>query len=328
MACQDYPYAGLILPDARDLDPGPYLAAAEIALARHDPVPDGRPHRPDAGNFVPGHAFGVTVLPEEQSDFGPRVLIEVTAADGGPPDDDETASAILSDTVLLALEKSSADILEWYAPDMLIDRADFLRLRACVAPRRGDTAAPDTPDTSRFQDTDAVAHSLMACEEIAAGLRRSLYPDDTPEPVRPKAKAPRRARPRLRLPRKDRRSPAADNPVPAGEPDAAFAPLSATEQPEMATAGNDGLPPLSDPLARYSARLAQNAPQRRLLSAGWLMTGVLGIVAAPVAASVAVVSLFRGMDLRLVSQSLAVTGLFVVLYNTDRLEQVMQRFLN
>lgn len=131
----DYPYAGLILPDVRDLPATPYLESAGRVLARLDPRPDAEaPTRLD-GQSVMGRCLGIMVTPEEHSDYGPRVLLEVVTVDGSSPDESD-AARLLSEAVREALEHSSADILEWYSPDVLIDRDDFIRLRNFVSPRQ------------------------------------------------------------------------------------------------------------------------------------------------------------------------------------------------
>lgn len=245
----EHPYAGLILPDASDLDPAPYLKAATISLARQEA--GSRPCIDSGKSAVIGRDFGIVVTPQEDSDYGPRVLIEVIAADGGPPED-EMAARILSDTVLLALKTSEADILEWYAPDVLIDREDFIRLQSYVSPRR----APSAPDPAE----DA---------ELPDSLRAMLAPDPAP----------------------------------------------AEDQDRPAT---------TDRLAQYRIRVEQTDPQdRRITSARWLKTGAMGLLSAPLAPVRFVVGLYRGMDIRLVSRALAVTMLFVALYNTDRLQTVL-----
>lgn len=308
MACQEYPYAGLILPDASDMDPAPYLDAAQRALARHDPVPGGVPHRSAHGNRVLGEKFGVIVVPEEDSDYGPRMLIEVVTAEGELPEDEETAAAILSDTALASLEFSSADILEWYAPDVLITRQDFIRLRAYTSTSRNGSEAQAQPEPdSEMSDADElqlIRRALQDCEEIAQALRDGPAPAKTAEPQPPAASEP------------VMRAPGADNPAPRAprfeDPETlcmepAF---PETDAPEI---------PAARPLPERDT-----PEERRLRSAGWLMIGALGVFSAPVAAFVYIISLFRGLQFRLVSQSLAVTALFAVLYNTDRLQQMLR----
>ncbi|ETA53810.1 hypothetical protein [Ponticoccus alexandrii] len=247
----EHPYAGLILPDASDLDPVPYLKAAARCLARHEA--GSRPRIDSGKSEVIGRDFGIVVTPQEDSDYGPRVLIEVIATNGSPPED-EMAARILSDTVLLALKTSEADILEWYAPDVLIDREDFIRLRSYVSPRRA-RSAPEPAEDAGLPDS----------------LRAMLAPDPVPadDQVRPAA---------------------------------------------------------TDRLAQYRIRMEQTEPQdRRLMSARWLPTGAVGVLSAPLAVFRFFVDLYRGMDIRLVSQALAVTALFVALYNTDRLQTVLHQ---
>ena len=168
MSFAEYPYAGLILPDSHDLSPSPYLDTATRVLARLDPVPGGAPHRSAHGHKVMGQRFGVVVVPDENSDYGPKVVIEVITTDGSRPDD-EQAARILSDVVLAALDHSSADILEWYSPDVLLDREDFIRLRSYVSPRR------------LVEVDEEVEDHLFENENITHNLQESLY--GVPEPL-------------------------------------------------------------------------------------------------------------------------------------------------
>jgi hypothetical protein len=157
----DYPYAGLILPDARDLSPVPYLNSAAEVLADLDPRRDKHSTTLHKDGRVWGATLGIIVISEDQSVYGPRVTLEVVTIDGSPPDDQEAAQ-LLSATVRRALEHSSADILEWYAPDVLIDRDDFLRLRGLVSPR--DIA------------------TLSADADSAQGICGTLYPEEQSQP--------------------------------------------------------------------------------------------------------------------------------------------------
>lgn len=257
MITVEYPYAGLVLPDASDLDPGPYLDAAATILARFEP--DHPPRVLPRSNQVLGESLGILVVPEEDSDYGPRMVIEITGPDGGMPDD-EIAAQVLSDTVLLALETSQADILEWYSPDVLIDRDDFIRLRNYVSPRRAS-------------QEEAQTEEAFSEETLTQSLRAMLTPE-----------------------------------------------TGAVAEPRPAS---------TDRLSRYRIPLEQEEPQSRpIKSAGWLMTGAVGVFAAPLALFLFLVSLYRGMDFRLVSQAVAVTALFVVLYNTDRLQMVLHQFVH
>ena len=166
-----FPYAGLILPDATGLDPVPFLQVAEQVLHRLDPVDGGSPNVSRAQGSVMGGSFGLHVCPEEDSEFGPRVVLEVTTRDGEVPTD-ETAAKILSDTVLASLDFSDADIIEWYAPDTLIDRDDFIRLRSYVSPRRADVA-----NAVLFPDEEAAEQSAELKTEdqhLAMDLRHVL----------------------------------------------------------------------------------------------------------------------------------------------------------
>ncbi|WP_417209891.1 hypothetical protein [Antarctobacter sp.] len=160
----DYPYAGLILPDAQDLSPDPYLDSAARVLVRLDPCDTPEAETRRNGSRVFGRHLGISVIPEEQSDYGPRVVLEVVTADGSPPDETD-AARLLSDTVRDALEHSSADILEWYSPEVLIDREDFIRLRKFVSPRR-------------IGQIDAnIEDALFESAEAAQGIFGALYPN-------------------------------------------------------------------------------------------------------------------------------------------------------
>ncbi len=136
MYATEHPYAGLILPDAQDLDPRPYLNAARRVLAKLDPHPNGGSRLSESADTVRGGFFGLRVTPQENSDYGPRMVLEVVTSEGTPTED-EAAAQILSDTVLSALKDSPADIIEWYSPDVLLDAEDFVRLRSYVSPKRG-----------------------------------------------------------------------------------------------------------------------------------------------------------------------------------------------
>ncbi|SNS77277.1 hypothetical protein [Antarctobacter heliothermus] len=160
----DYPYAGLILPDAQDLSPAPYLDSAARVLARLFPQDDRNVPTHCDGARVFGDHIGISVIPEEQSDYGPRVRLEVVTADGRPPDETD-AARLLSDTVYDALDHSSADILEWYSPEVLIDREDFIRLRKLVSPRRIG------------QIDSTVEDALFESANAAQGICGALYPD-------------------------------------------------------------------------------------------------------------------------------------------------------
>ncbi|MGP6088778.1 hypothetical protein [Antarctobacter jejuensis] len=179
----DYPYAGLILPDVQDLDPAPYLTTAAEVLARLDPR--AKPDSPtvETGGCVMGQTLGIAVIPDEESDFGPRVVLEVVTVDGMAADEDD-AARLLSETVAAALNHSSADILEWYAPDVLLDREDFLRLRALVSPRRFNQMSS--------ADEDALFESAEAAQNICD----ALYPEPVQPEIPAKLQEPLEAKPK------------------------------------------------------------------------------------------------------------------------------------
>ncbi|MEQ5868480.1 hypothetical protein J4E08_01065 [Sagittula sp. NFXS13] len=257
----EYPYAGLILPDATDLDPVPYLDTAAKVLDQLDAVPGAAVHRLAHGNRAFGRRFGIIVTPEEDSDYGPRVLIEIITRNGAIPED-ERAANILSDVVLACLAHCDADIIEWYSPDVLLDRDDFIRLRSYVSPRR-------------LQELDEdMADDLFDSEQMAAKMLESLY----------------------------------------GAPK----PLSVDERPKM-----------TDRLAHYRINLLAREPlDRRRSVTGHLVTGIIGVIYFTLAAFIYIVSFGRDMDLRLVSQALAITALFTALYNADRLGGVLNQIIH
>ncbi len=263
------PYAGLILPDTTGLDPAPFLNVAQQVLQRLDPVDGDLPRVMQKQAAVMGGRFCLHVVPEEGSDFGPRVLLEVTMHDGTAPTD-ETTAKILSDTVLESLDFSEADIIEWYAPDTLLDRDDFVRLRSYVSPRRAEAS-----DVNGFCD-ELFAHH----EDDAAAEEQALSMD-------------------LR------------NALTAAD-------------------GGDGTgQSVTQRITSIPERVKAQEPEEfRLSLAGWLMTGVLALVSFPVAAAVFIIGIMRGMNLRLATQALSVTMLFVVLANTDSVSRMVYQILH
>jgi hypothetical protein len=70
------------------------------------------------------------------------------------------------------------------------------------------------------------------------------------------------------------------------------------------------------------------SPQKsRITAAGWLLSAVTAIIFLPMGIAMFLVGLYRGMDFRLVTQVMVVTGLFALLYNTDRLNSVLRQLL-
>lgn len=277
MNATEYPYAGLILPDARDLDPRPYLQAARRVLARLDPHPKGGSRVSETADMVRGGVFGLRVTPQEYSDYGPRMMLEVVTKDGTPTED-EAAAQILSDTVLFALKISSADIIEWYSPDVLLDAEDFIRLRSYVSPKRARiTPGAETQKTVRLGATDLVDRPAPLMLEDAI---------DTPTPAK-----------------RDTLSALYD--MPSEELDTELVAADAVSAPTQ----------------------AESRQESRITAAGWLLSGVTAIIFLPVGIAMFLVGIYRGMDFRLVTQVMVVTGLFVLLYNTDRMHSVLRQFL-
>lgn len=277
MNATEYPYAGLILPDARDLDPRPYLQAARRVLARLDPHPKGGSRLSETANMVSGGVFGLRVTAQEYSDYGPRMVLEVVTKDGTPTED-EAAAQILSDTVLFALKISSADIIEWYSPGVLLDAEDFIRLRSYVSPKRAATSlGTDRLQTVQLGATDRVDQAAPFMLE-----------DALPCPTSPKS---------------DTLSALYD--MPADDLD---------------------MPPAAADTAPAPTQTA--SPQKsRITAAGWLLSAVTAIIFLPMGIAMFLVGLYRGMDFRLVTQVMVVTGLFALLYNTDRLNSVLRQLL-
>jgi len=65
----------------------------------------------------------------------------------------------------------------------------------------------------------------------------------------------------------------------------------------------------------------------RMGAAGWLMTGALAAVSAPVAIGLACFAAFRGMEFRLATQVVSITVLFVTLSNTEILSRFLRTIL-
>ncbi|WP_136442299.1 hypothetical protein [Pacificoceanicola onchidii] len=163
MSLNEYPYAGLILPDERGLSVAPYLDTCQQVLARLDPRPVGVPKRSAKRQAVLGNHYGLRVRAEPQGAYGPRILIDVLTRDGAPASE-EIASKLLSDAVLAALDHSPADTIEWYAPDTLLDAEDFIRLRSYVSPQRA--RAPKDADTQDAEIRHAVEDVMLDTDPV------------------------------------------------------------------------------------------------------------------------------------------------------------------
>lgn len=245
------PYAGLILPDANLADLLPYMEAAETALLKHDPSDNGA-SRLMRKTTVVGRDYAVRIRYQEISDYGPRVLLQVVTRKGVELCE-EKASRILSDSVLHALTSSPSDIIEWCAPDVLLDSDDFIRLRSYVSPMRfGDFASSEEM-------------------EVAASFRCGL---DEAEAVEDDAR------------RKDR-------------------------------------------IGDLKERVQDMEPADfRMTAASAAMTALIAVVSLPIAAAVAIINLGKGFDLRLTTQALSVTALFVGLHQGFGVENLVTMVLN
>ncbi|MFW2545028.1 hypothetical protein ACN2XU_20545 [Primorskyibacter sp. 2E107] len=288
MSIQEYAYAGLILPDERGLSIAPYLDSCQQVLARLDPRPVGVPKRSAKRQAVLGHYFGLRVTAEADSDYGPRILIEVITRDGAAPDE-ETAARLLSDTVLASLEHSHADMIEWFSPDTLLDTADFVRLRNYTSPQRARRAP------THEQDVETAA--ALAVQELFQdqALCDPVYDLDNAQTAMPSEE---------QVATQDLRDLLSEDDV--RDPKEAYNPL-ARMKARMAEAEPE---------------------EKRLSFAGWLMSGVLAVVFFPAAVFLWITALWRGMDFRLTTQVLSVTILFVALANSNRLHVLLGNVLN
>mgnify|MGYP000049995452 CR=1 FL=1 len=142
-------YAALILPDTNGMAPGPYLSAATDAVARADCAPGCRPGMSDDLTAVWGDTIRIEITPQEDSDYGPRILFTARATSNARFSEDRAAT-ILSHTLVAALRFSPADIIEWNAPDILLDTEDFLTLRSYVSPNRRPAAPVE--DTRSYDE--------------------------------------------------------------------------------------------------------------------------------------------------------------------------------
>ncbi len=172
MDTQEKPYAGLILPDEEGLDLKPYFDAARRVLRRLDPIERLGTRSSCSKRIVRGERYGIRFTPETDSDYGPRMNLEVIAR-GGKIADEEFAARLLSDLVLETLDHCDADVIEWYAPEVLIDRDDFIRLRRYVSPRR----------SAEFGDVDELSRSGQFNEALCAMDRTDV--DDAAAPPDP-----------------------------------------------------------------------------------------------------------------------------------------------
>ncbi|WP_417720484.1 hypothetical protein [Salipiger sp.] len=308
MLTGEYPYAGLILPDADFVETGPYLDAAEEVLLRLDCASQQRPRRSRKRAAVMGDRYGLLVVPQPDCAAGPRIAICAIARGGGVPRGEDVAR-ILSDVVLDILQFSPAESVEWCSPDVHISAADFIRLRSYVSPRRKHLAPIS------HKDEQALAESIReAMEKVAADLPGglALSPSERRKsrveaPVAPQVVTMRTLDQLL------------DD---EAEPQAAVVVADSPAEPPQPRPVRRGL------LDRIRGLLAGSDPERRRMAlTSWLMAGILATLSLPVAASLVVVGLVRGMDFRLATQALSLTALFVVLENTNMLSGAMTSIL-
>ncbi|MCT4553503.1 MAG: hypothetical protein N4A53_02345 [Pelagimonas sp.] len=124
MQAQDITYAGLILPDIRQMDPAPYLQEVAQACTQLDTPGKGGVQVDHRRGEVRSAHLVLRIRAEENSPFGPRILIRVLARPGQTPDF-RRACAVLRRAVTLALHWSHADIIEWGDPSYLVDATAF-----------------------------------------------------------------------------------------------------------------------------------------------------------------------------------------------------------
>lgn len=314
MQTGEYPYAGLILSDPGEIDTGPYLNAAAGALSRNDGGSGMAPRRSRKRAAVMGDRYGLVIQPQPAHSGGARLAVCALARGGGMPGGEEVAR-ILSDAVLDMLKLAPVEAVEWCAPGVLIEPAEFIRLRSYVSPRRKQLAPIG------HQQEEALADSIReAMEKVAAEMPDGLA--DAPDRRRERRAMPEAAPPPVRMRTLDElidedllREEAQADAVADGDGEEA-APLPAQARRSL----------LPGFLRRRFAR--RDPAERRLTIAGWLMTGMLAVLSMPVAAALVVVGLLRGMDFRLAVQALSVTALFAVLQNSGSLSVILQKVLH
>jgi hypothetical protein len=160
-------YAGLILPDARDMDSWPYLSETARVMAQIGQDQD-QITVDDAHGLVMGPRMGLVITPQEDSDFGPRILLQVV-----PRSDSPSTAAQQRDFLAICLREmldwSPADIVEWGAATNLIDAEDF-----ALGPAAAEISVTSAEDPF-------AAHDLRLSireEDAAAPLEETLSAQD------------------------------------------------------------------------------------------------------------------------------------------------------
>ncbi|MDA7424738.1 hypothetical protein [Thalassococcus lentus] len=182
MTVDQIPYAGLVLPDMTDLELNDYLVSAARCLAELEPWSERPPRISERKSAVFGDNYGIKMRAEEDGIYGPRIVMTAIARN---PDEDseEILAKLLSDTVLAVLEHSSCDIIEWYSPDVLIGREDFIRLRSYVSPLRNNQLQPDAQYISQDDELSEV--------EAAEYEEQQLLREEIGIPIEPESEKPR-----------------------------------------------------------------------------------------------------------------------------------------
>ena len=160
-------YAGLILPDARDMDSWPYLSETARVLEQIEQDPDQITLDDDRG-LVIGPRMGLVITPQEDSDFGPRILLQVVPRSDAAPSTREQRD-FLATCLREMLDWSPADIVEWGAPTNLIDAEDF-----ALGPAAAEIGVTSAEDPFAAYDLRLSIRE----EDAATPLEEELSPQD------------------------------------------------------------------------------------------------------------------------------------------------------
>ncbi|MBV2361379.1 hypothetical protein KUH32_16565 [Thalassococcus sp. CAU 1522] len=151
MFAKEQAYAALILPDLQGLEAESSASASTRVLTKASPGNRAERFATDDGAIVLCGQWAIRISVQPDSDYGPRILLEPLDRDGGEVPED-VASRLLSDIVLETLADSPADIIEWYAPETLIGRDDFIKLRRFVDVDFTDLTDLIAEDLPEFED--------------------------------------------------------------------------------------------------------------------------------------------------------------------------------
>lgn len=187
-----------------------------------------------------------------------------------------------------------------------LSATDHERMQTVIAHLLANLQAVLAPDYVQWTDPNAV----LTRAEFRAAVANSAA---LPAPVRVKAPAKRR---RKRLPDVEAAYAGLRDAMPkfSGEGD------TEARLEALRAAFRDAEPDSEMPQASTDIR----EPTAPLRLAVWMMTITLGLFALPVAAGLAVVNLLRGENLRLTSQTAALSGLFMVLAANGQIAQAAE----